>query len=256
MAPFTKSVTEVQVESVIFPPEVKPPGSSKTLFLGGAGVRGIEIQGKFIKFTAIGVYLEDNAVPSLAVKWKGKSAQELTESVEFFRDIVTGPMEKFTRVTTILPLTGQQYSEKVSENCVAAWKSLGIYSDAEAKAIEKFIEIFKDQTFPPAASNLFTQSPLGSLTMSFSKDGSIPEVGNAVLENKLLSEAVLESIIGKHGVSPEAKQNLATRLVQLLNENSTTDLNESENEKLNSNEVSKEEKPLQVEKSAFKEVEV
>lgn len=55
-----------------------------------AGVRGLEIQGKFVKFTAIGVYLEDNAVPSLAVKWRGKSAEELTESVEFFRDIVTG----------------------------------------------------------------------------------------------------------------------------------------------------------------------
>lgn len=55
-----------------------------------AGVRGLEIQGKVIKFTAIGVYLEDKAVPLLAVKWKGKSAQELTESVEFFREIVTG----------------------------------------------------------------------------------------------------------------------------------------------------------------------
>ncbi len=50
----------------------------------------MEIQGKFVKFTAIGVYLEDEAVPLLAVKWKAKSAQELTDSVEFFRDIVTG----------------------------------------------------------------------------------------------------------------------------------------------------------------------
>lgn len=43
-----------------------------------------------MKFTAIGVYLEDKAVPLLAVKWKGKTAQELTESVEFLREIVTG----------------------------------------------------------------------------------------------------------------------------------------------------------------------
>ncbi|KAM1182825.1 hypothetical protein TB2_001144 [Malus domestica] len=54
------------------------------------GVRGLEIQGNFVKFTAIGLYLEDNVVPLLAVKWKGKTAEELTESVEFFRDIVTG----------------------------------------------------------------------------------------------------------------------------------------------------------------------
>lgn len=50
----------------------------------------MEIEGKFIKFTAIGVYLQVSAVESLAVKWKGKSAEELTESVEFFRDIVSG----------------------------------------------------------------------------------------------------------------------------------------------------------------------
>lgn len=50
----------------------------------------MEIQGKFIKFTAIGVYLEDSAIPLLAAKWKGKTADELTKSVPFFNDIVTG----------------------------------------------------------------------------------------------------------------------------------------------------------------------
>ncbi|KAK6161822.1 hypothetical protein DH2020_005203 [Rehmannia glutinosa] len=211
------SVTEVQVESCVFPAAVKPPGSAKTFFLAGAGVRGMEIQGKFVKFTAIGVYLEDNAVPSLAVNWKGKSAEELTDSVEFFSEIVTGPFEKFTRVTTILPLTGQQYSEKVAENCVAYSKAVGKYTDAESEAITKFLQVFKHENFPPGASILFsTQSPDGSLTISFSKDDSIPEQGNAVIVNKQLSEAVLESIIGKHGVSPLAKQSLALRLTELL----------------------------------------
>ncbi|XP_058109879.1 chalcone--flavanone isomerase-like [Magnolia sinica] len=208
----------VQIESVVFPPTVKPPGSSKTLFLGGAGCRGVEIQGKFIKVTAIGVYLEDDAVPLLAVKWKGKTAQELTDSLEFFRDIVTGPFEKFTRVTMILPLTGQQYSEKVAENCVAIWKAVGSFTDAEAIAVEKFKEAFHDQTFPPGASILFTLSRSGSLTIGFSKDSSVPEQGNAVIENRQLMEAVIESIIGQHGVSPEAKQCLATRVSELLKE--------------------------------------
>ncbi|PRQ19814.1 putative chalcone isomerase [Rosa chinensis] len=63
-----------------------------------------------------------------------------------------------------------------------------------------------------------TQSPNGSLTIGFSKDGSIPAVGNAVIENKLLSESVLESIIGKQGVSPEARKCVATRLSELLKE--------------------------------------
>nr|BAX37182.1 chalcone isomerase [Torenia hybrid cultivar] len=207
----------LQVETCVFPETVKPPGSDKTFFLGGAGARGLEIEGKFIKFTAIGVYLEEtNAVTSLAVKWKGKTAQELTEAVEFFRDIVTGPFEKFTRVTMLLPLTGQQYSEKVVENCIAHWKAIGTFDTESSEATEKFLEVFKNEVFPPGASILFTQSPSGSLTISFSKDGSIPDKGNAVIENKQLSEAVLESIIGKQGVSPEAKQSLASRLSELF----------------------------------------
>ena len=210
------SVTELQVEDVTFTPSLQPPGSTKSHFLGGAGERGLEIEGKFVKFTAIGVYLEDNAVPLLAGKWKGKTAEELTESVEFFRDVVTGPFEKFMKVTMILPLTGAQYSEKVAENCMAIWKFFGIYTDAEAKAIEKFTEVFKDESFPPGSSILFTQSP-GSLTISFSKDGSIPKDGVEVIENNLLSEAVLESMIGKNGVSPAAKKSLAERLSALLN---------------------------------------
>lgn len=68
----------------------------------------------------------------------------------------------------ILPLTGKQYSEKVVENCVAYWKGVGTYTDDEANAVEQFLEVFKDETFPPGASILFTQSPLGSLTVSVS----------------------------------------------------------------------------------------
>lgn len=86
-----------------------------------------------------------------------------------FHSIVTtcfaGPFEKFTRVTTILPLTGKQYSEKVAENCVAYWKAIGSYTDEEAKAIDKFLEVFKDEDFPPGSSILFTQSSAGSLTV-------------------------------------------------------------------------------------------
>ncbi|KAF3498539.1 hypothetical protein DY000_02056246 [Brassica cretica] len=204
------TVTKLQVDSVTFPPSVISPASSNPLFLGGAGVRGLDIQGKFVIFTVIGVYLDPVSVPSLSVKWKGKTTEELTESVPFFREIVT--------VTMKLPLTGQQYSEKVTENCVAIWKSLGIYTDSEAKAVERFLEVFKDETFPPGASILFALASKGSLAVAFSKDDdSIPETGKAVIENKLLAEAVLESIIGKNGVSPGARLSVAERLAQLMN---------------------------------------
>ncbi|KAI4339215.1 hypothetical protein MLD38_024177 [Melastoma candidum] len=200
----------------LLPPIREAPGSSNTLFLGGAGFRGIEIPGKFLKVTAIGLYIEDGAVPFLAAKWKGKAAEELAESPEFIHDVVAAPYERFLRVTMLLPLTGVQYSEKVSENCVAYWKSIGKYTDAEAAAIEKFLETFKDETFAPGASILFTQSPDGSTTIGFTNDGTIPEMGKAVITNRQLTDAILESIIGLKGVSPAARQSLASRLWGLM----------------------------------------
>lgn len=53
----------------------------------------------------------------------------------------------------------------------------------------------------------------------FSKDGTVPKTWTAVIENKLLAEAILASMIGKHGVSPAAKLSLATRVSELLKEN-------------------------------------
>lgn len=84
------SVTQVQVESVVFPPTAKPPGSDKTLLLGGAGVRGMEIQGNFVKFTAIAVYVEASAIAALATNWSGKTADELAESADFIGEIIAG----------------------------------------------------------------------------------------------------------------------------------------------------------------------
>nr|AHH84790.1 chalcone isomerase [Fagopyrum dibotrys] len=211
------TVSSIAIEDFVFPPSVRPPATDKSFFLGGAGVRGLTINGTFISFTAIGIYFEETAVASLADKWKGKSATELTESVEFFRDVVTGQFEKFIQITMLKPLTGAQYSEKVSENCVAIWKAIGIYSEAEEKAIEKFTEIFKEQNFPPGTSILFKQCAPKSLRIAFGKHDAIPEADVAVIENGPLSQSVLESIIGKNGVSPAAKESLAVRLHELLN---------------------------------------
>jgi chalcone isomerase len=58
----------------------------------------------------------------------------------------------------------------------------------------------------------------GVLTVAFSKDSSVPESGGVAIENRPLCEAVLESIIGEHGVSPAAKLSLATRVAELLKE--------------------------------------
>jgi len=211
---FSTVLTGVELEGIAFPPTVRPPGGTKELVLGGSGVRQLPIEGKFITFTTIGVYIDSAIIPHLASKWKGKMIEELNDSSDFFMDIVTCEYEKFTRVTMILPLTGIQYSEKVTEGCKAAWEAAGIYGKAEAEALEEFKKAFKDQIFPPKSSILFTISPAG-LAIAFSENCSIPEKGRAVIKSRVLAQGVLASIIGKHGVSPAARASLAARLSQV-----------------------------------------
>ncbi|XP_057852870.2 chalcone--flavanone isomerase-like [Cryptomeria japonica] len=204
----------MEVEGVSFSSVVAPLGSTKQLILGGAGVRGLEIDGKFVVFTAIGIYLEDDIIPHLALKWKNKTAEELEKSEDFFMEIVTCPYEKHTRVTLVLPLSGSEYSEKVSEGCKAAWEAAGIYGEEEAQALEKFKAVFKDQSFQPGSSIQFTNSSNG-LVIEFSKDGSIPDKAAAVIENSVLAQGILASIIGKSGVYPAAKASIAQRMSKL-----------------------------------------
>ncbi|CAJ2631078.1 unnamed protein product [Trifolium pratense] len=157
------AITAIHVENIEFPAVITSPVTGKSYFLGGAGERGLTIEGKFIKFTAIGVYLEDVAVASLATKWKGKSSEELLETLDFYRDIISGPFEKLIRGSKIRELSGPEYSRKVTENCVAHLKSVGTYGDAEVEAMEKFVEAFKPINFPPGASVFYRQSPDGIL---------------------------------------------------------------------------------------------
>ncbi|KAI9127534.1 hypothetical protein K1719_000527 [Acacia pycnantha] len=217
MASAPTSLTGVTVEFLEFPATVTPPASSgKSFFLGGAGVRGLTIEGQFIKFTGIGVYLEDKAFPSLVSKWKGKTEDELLNSVDFFRDIIKGPYEKLVRGSKILPLEGAEYVRKVSENCVSHMKTVGTYGEAEAEAIDKFVQIFKPHNFAIGSSVFYLQSPNGALSISFSDDGTLPEIPAGVIENKALSETVLETMIGEHAVSPALKHSLASRLAPLF----------------------------------------
>lgn len=215
-------LTKLVIAGFLFPATIPSPGSSNaTLFLGGAGRRGLEMGGKFVTFTAIGVYLEEAAVPSLAHKWKGKTADQLLASNHFFRDIYKGRFEKLTKVTMVLPLTGEQYSDKLTENCIAYWKGTGTYSKAKQAAVDRLKGVFKPQAFHHGDSIVFAHSSNGSLAIGFLKNNnneSMPDGsgGAEVIKSRALSEAVLESIIGKNGVSPAAKKSLAMRISALL----------------------------------------
>nr|AOS52792.1 chalcone-flavanone isomerase CHI2b [Tradescantia hirsutiflora] len=205
------------VHGIHFPPAVTSPGSTDSLFLAGAGPRGMNIAGEFILFTAIAIYFHDNAIKILAPKWKGKSETELNKTPDFYRDIYSGNFEKMTRVTMVHALTGPEYSDKVTENCMNAWKAAGVFTQDKAEALDQFKEAFKYQDFPPGGTIFFTHLPASNeLTIAFSKDGAIPKKWNAVIKNEALSEAILQSIIGEHGVSRGARKNIALRMSKIL----------------------------------------
>jgi chalcone isomerase len=210
-------VSGVEVESASFPPSVKPPGTTKTLFLAGAGVRDGYREGKYMKFSAVSLYLEDDAVPWLAAKWKGKNAEELEKSDEFVNDLITGPFEKLVYVKALETIFGERWSRLQSEICRELWKSLGVYTEAENEALNKFYGAMKVETFVSGYSIFQTLSTNGTLTLSFSKDGSVPESWNTVIENKLLTENIVDVNIGKNGVTPATRKNIVARLAELIN---------------------------------------
>lgn len=56
-----------------------------------------------------------------------------------------------------------------------------------------------------------------------------------MIDNKQLAEAVLDSIIGEHGVSPDAKHSLAVRLSDLFLDHKVIGNGKAEVEKMASN---------------------
>lgn len=197
----------LDIEGITFEASVVALGSSKALVLGGAGDRGLEINGKFIKFTAIGIYVEDGIIPHLSPKLSGKSVEELCDKELLFEEVLSAPFEKSVRVVFLLPLTGPQYSEKVLERIGVQ----AIYTDLKDEHKQQFLEIFKAENFPPRSSLVFYFTEEG-LKVAFPKGNDIPEKPVAVIEDKAFADAVLATIIWKDGVSPAAKVSLAERL--------------------------------------------
>ncbi|KAJ7564882.1 hypothetical protein O6H91_02G038100 [Diphasiastrum complanatum] len=189
--------------------------STDELILAGAGFRGIEVApGVILKVTSIGIYVEEELLNHLANRWRGKSSSFLLEDEDFFLEIISAQFEKCAKVALLKPLTGVQYSEKVLEHTKA---ELGKRGDAEDKAIQEFLDAFKQEIFFPGSSILLFVSPAG-LTIAFTHESDTnSEIrAAATIDNRRFAEAVLGTILGKHSVSPVAKASVASRLSSRL----------------------------------------
>ncbi|XP_006850622.2 chalcone--flavonone isomerase [Amborella trichopoda] len=210
----------MEVEGVVFSTTVRPPLSSsspkKDLALGGAGVRGVERGGVFVKSTCMALYMEEAAVYDLEPKWKGKSAEELLASPNFFMDIVNCPFQKMSHMAMISTLDGEEFSGKVVDKLKAIMEASGTFSPQQSLlALHKFLEAFKGKMLTYGSAIFFAYSKAG-LLIAITEDGSVPEQEDVMIEDKALTQALLDSIIGEHGVSPAAKRSVAKRLSEAL----------------------------------------
>nr|QDF63020.1 chalcone isomerase [Microlepia speluncae] len=211
MAPKQWEFGGLDIEGVAFAPSVKGLGCSNSLILGGAGDRGLEINGNYIKFTAIGIYVEEGIIPHLSPKLSGKSVEELCDKELLFEEVLAAPFEKLVRVVFLLPLSGPQYSEKVLERIGVQ----AMYTDLKDEHKQQFLEVFNPENFPPRSSVILSFTKEG-LKVAFTKGNEIPEEPVAVIADKAFADAVLTTIIWKDGVSPAAKVSLAERLSKYL----------------------------------------
>ncbi|GJY55887.1 chalcone isomerase [Tanacetum coccineum] len=79
-------------------------------------------------------------------------------------NLTIGPFEKLIHVNVLVPLTGKHFAEKTSQMMVQMWKDDGTYTDLDATTVDKYLEVFKDETLIPVGSSvLFTFLPDGSL---------------------------------------------------------------------------------------------
>nr|QDF63009.1 chalcone isomerase [Antrophyum callifolium] len=200
----------LEVEGIDFRASVAALGSTKKLVLGGAGFRGLEINGNLVKFTAIGIYVEEAIIPHLSPKLGGKTVEELCANELLFEEVLSAPFDKLIRVVFLLPLTGPQYSEKVVER-------IGLLPNPGLKeeSIKQFLEIFKAENFPPRTSLVCSFTEDG-LKIAFMKGPDFPEESDAVIEDKYFARAFLATIIAKDGVSPMAKLSFAERVSKYL----------------------------------------
>nr|GEU53797.1 chalcone isomerase [Tanacetum cinerariifolium] len=212
------SFNGIQLESMFIPSSIKPPGATNTLFLVGAGERYLEMDGNKVKVTATGIYLEEKAIESLAIKWNGKTDIELMDSDEFYNDIYNGPFEKLIHVNPLVPLMGKHFAEVTSSKMVDMWKEDGTYTDLDAKTVDKYLEVFKDETLMPGGDSvLLTFLSDRSVPLSIGKDGIIPKTPIAVLDHKKWAPTMLEAAIGRDGVYLQARRTIASRISNLYN---------------------------------------
>lgn len=210
-----------------FPPEIT---LSKRLELLGQGITDIEIHFLHVKFTAIGVYLDKQAVTDYllastgAGKWKGAATEaDLLSDTTFFQALVSAPGKKLLRVAVIKEIKGSQYGEQLETVVRDRLAEEDRYEDPEEEALEKVSEFFRSKYFSKGSivTFAFPDVPLAETTVeiTFATEGK-PDAKIAV-DNHNVAEKILTWYMGgSRAVSPSTTASLANRFAEMLSSSS------------------------------------
>ncbi|XP_026427758.1 chalcone--flavonone isomerase 2-like [Papaver somniferum] len=193
--PFLKAI---EIEGCKFRPFVTPPGSTQILFLAGSGVKEEFGDSKSMKYSSCAIYLQPTCILYLAKAWAQKSVVDITQSLNFFMDIATGPFEKYCRITMLETAKGEDYAAMITKNCEEMLTNSKRYSETAKAALTKFSEAFNGRTLASGSSIHVTVSTSNSVTLAFTEDGSTPKQGDVTLDCKEVGEAFLMSTISLH----------------------------------------------------------
>uniref|UniRef100_A0A061RGD1 Chalcone-flavonone isomerase family protein n=1 Tax=Tetraselmis sp. GSL018 TaxID=582737 RepID=A0A061RGD1_9CHLO len=184
-------------------------GEKNCSSLAAVGVRAKRILGvKNVNVYAVGLYVDASAAKARLSNYKGKSADDLVNNSQFYREFIAADgIEKTVRL-------------KISYNGItrgAFWKALKerleppLEKAGEISTLEKFGGQFETVAFHRGLDIAFTCKGMTTVTRV---DGR--EVG--AITSAALTEALLGVYMGDSPVSQGAKENFGRGLAGVLNE--------------------------------------
>ncbi|CAM6052077.1 unnamed protein product [Sphagnum compactum] len=214
-----ENVLEVELEGMKFSKTLIVPStsSSPTLFLAGYGVTEMSIETIEVKFTAIGVYLEQTVVEHLK-PWKGKTTVELLEEDSgFHKDLIQAPVEKLVKVAIIKGVKGTPYGGSLRSSLQDRLVYDDKFEEAEEATLDALATFFQPHTFPKG-STIFYHWPTPSIVqVSIAADGLVAAATvSHTIENKQVAEALLDVYLGENTITPSTLASVAEGISALL----------------------------------------
>ncbi|KAK7282437.1 hypothetical protein RIF29_11204 [Crotalaria pallida] len=206
--------TTAMADEVVLVDEISYPAkytTTKPLSLLGHGITDMEIHFLQVKFYSIGVYLDPEIVGHLQ-QWKGKSAEELEKSDDFFDALISAPVEKVIRLVVIKEIKGAQYGVQIESAVRDRLAADDKYEEEEEEALEKIVEFLHSKYFKKH-SVITYHFPADSQTAEIVVSLEGKEDSKFVVENANVVETIKKWYLGgSRAVSPSTISSLASTL--------------------------------------------